>query len=191
MPSDVSGVEEVAARSVVAALGCKNFQSVYLADLNAAETWLSRELAGAQAGDQDARLKALAGRALGTVRADLKAVQGLISGAGDGTGGRAVPASSPRSATLDGTDLQIAETSYSGNVMEYFLAKLTDLQTDDSNVDNYAEKLIEDHEQELVQLGSFAAATGTYLPASIPGTTSRPAGRCSRPRTRRRMSRPT
>ena len=53
--------------------------------------------------------------------------------------------------------------------MEYFLAQLTDLQTDDSNVDNYAEKLIEDHEQELVQLGSFAAATGTYLPASIQG----------------------
>ena len=79
VPSDVSGVEEVAARSVVAALGSKNFQSVYLADLNAAETWLSRELAGAQAGAQDARLKALTGQALGTVRADLKAVQGLIS----------------------------------------------------------------------------------------------------------------
>jgi hypothetical protein len=39
----------------------------------------------------------------------------------------------------------------------------------DSKVDDYADKLIADHEQEDVQTGTYAAATGTYLPASIQG----------------------
>jgi uncharacterized protein (DUF305 family) len=34
----------------------------------------------------------------------------------------------------------------------------------------YAEKLINDHEQEALEIGRYAVATQTYLPANIQGT---------------------
>ena len=53
--------------------------------------------------------------------------------------------------------------------MEKFLAQFTDLVSNESRVQLYAEKLISDHEMESIQLGMYAVASGSYLPASIQG----------------------
>jgi predicted outer membrane protein len=60
--------------------------------------------------------------------------------------------------------------SYSTNLAERFLGQFTDLITNSNGVRQYADKLINDHAQTAVKQGRYAAATGTYLPASAQGS---------------------
>jgi predicted outer membrane protein len=93
----------------------------------------------------------------------------LLRGLSTDTGTPPTTPGGPSSATLSSQDLQTVAKAYSTTIMERFLAQLTATVTRNSSVHSYAEKLISDHEQEAVQIGNYAQATGTYLPASIQG----------------------
>jgi predicted outer membrane protein len=165
VPSDLMGADESAARQVVATVNRASFDSTYVSALVQAEQRQVGQIQQDAGSVQDSGLKSLLQAIEPTAAADLSAAQTLQSGGG--AGALPTPPTSPSSATLSAADLQTLEQSYSGTLNEHFLAQLTDLASQNPNVQTYAEKLISDHEQEDVQLGMYSAATSTYLPASI------------------------
>ena len=76
------------------------------------------------------------------------------------------------SATLSTSDLNTLETYYSIDLMEHFLGQLTMLVTTKNQDLAYSAKLIGDHEGANAELGTYAASTQTYLPASISSSDS-------------------
>jgi putative membrane protein len=169
VPSDITGADESSGMQVVAAVKSAMFEPTYLIALIQAEVRLATQLQAESTGSQDSDVRQFAQTALPLVQTDLMATVGLLTGTGAGTSGGTAPPTSPSSPTLGGDDLQTLERSYSGTLLEHFLAQLTALETKNSDVQSYAEKLIDDHEQEDVQLARYAIATGTYLPPSIQG----------------------
>jgi len=172
VPSDIDSTDEPIAKHVLDEVGKSDFTRTYLESLDLTETLLYGELSHESTAASDASLKLLARNSVPLVSSDLTAVDQLETnnGSGSGTGGRTVPSGSPHSSTLNSTDLSILATSYSTTLMERFLAQTTAIETSNENVRLYAEKLIDDHEQEAIQIGEYAKATQTYLPAWVRGS---------------------
>jgi predicted outer membrane protein len=165
VPSDVSGQAQATAKQALSATNTGSFDQVYKNTLVQAEQQLIGQLQQGTS-SQDSDFQSLSRTALTTAQADLAIAQGLQSG---NVGSLPNAVNTPSSSTLSSQDLQTLAQSYSGTMTEHFLAQVTALQTNNPNVKNYANKLISDHEQEDVQLGRYAAATGTFLPAAIQG----------------------
>jgi predicted outer membrane protein len=164
LPADVMGADQTAAQGVVAALGTTNFPAAYLDAAFQGQVHVIGDLQLMASGASDPNLQAAAAAALPAAQADLGSIVAL--GSGTVTAPTSLPAG-PVSATLNSSDVQTLTQDSSTTVMEHFLAQLTALQTRNGNVQQYAEKLMSDHEQEAVQLGNYAQATGTYVPAGI------------------------
>jgi predicted outer membrane protein len=169
VPSDITPSDQPIAKQVVTSINKSSAdQTAFLNAVVQAETQrigqLQQQISSVPAGGVKDLLQSM----LPVVRAHLAAAQALLAGTSPVTG--PAPSTTPSSATLNGGDLQILERSYSTTLTERFLAQLTDLQSNNSNVQLYAQKLINDHEQEVLEIGRYAAATQTYLPANIQGT---------------------
>jgi predicted outer membrane protein len=136
-----------------------NTDQTYSGVIVQAENTLVARLQRMATGAQDASVRSFAAGLLPTVEAD--------QAAANGTGALAPVGSTPSSSTLSSTDLTDVETFYSMNLMEVFLGQLTTLVTTHYRDLLYAEKLMGDHEGANVSLGTYAASTGTYLPAAI------------------------
>jgi predicted outer membrane protein len=165
VPSDIMTSDLTIADQVLAKVNTTDFVSTYLNALVQGETQQVNQLKQQSSAVQNADLKALFQTILPVAQAHLTAEQALLNGGSGGTAGGTTPSSS----TLSSSDLQTLEQSYSATLTEHFLAQLTLLQTSNPNVEKYAEKLLADHEHEDLQVGMYAAASGTFLPANLQG----------------------
>lgn len=160
VPVNVVGTDQFLAQQMIAAAKAGDVDQAYSSLIVQAEASLAGQLQQMATGAQDASFRAFAASVLPTVQADLAAAQG--------TGTLAPVGTTPSSATLDSGDLDTLSTYYAINIMERFLGQMTLLVTNRQPIGLYAAKLIGDHEGGALFLGSYAASTGTYLPASIP-----------------------
>ncbi len=167
LPADIEGSDTSIAAQAATSVNSSTFDQALLGALNQAGTGLASQLQQMATGAQTASIRSFATTALPIVQADLAAAQASASGTGTST---LAPVSTvPSSTTLGGADLPTLELSYSMNLDERFLAQFTTLVSSNVRVQQYNAKLINDHEMMAVQEGMYAAATGTYLPATITG----------------------
>jgi predicted outer membrane protein len=159
LPPNIAGYNQVLARQMISGVRTGSVDPTYSSLIVQAETSLVAQFQQMATSAQDPSVRSFAAGVLPTVQSDLGAALGIIS---------LPPVSdSASSDSLDSSDLSTLETYYSIDQMEHFLGQLTTLFTPRTRVVQYAAKLIGDHESANIGLGVYAAATGTYLPASI------------------------
>jgi predicted outer membrane protein len=167
LPADIEGNDVSIAKQVALSANGGSFDQTYLSALNQVGTTLSGQLQQMETGAQAAAIRSFAATVLPIVQADIAAAQATATG--NGSSSLTPVGVVPNSPTIAGADLASLETSYSMNLTERFLAQFTTLVTGNYRVQRYDSKLMSDHEMMAVQEGMYAAATGTYLPASITG----------------------
>jgi len=168
VPSDISPSDQPIAQQIVSSVGSSGVdQTTFLNATIQAATQRVSQLQGQVSAAQDADVKTFLQSDLALAQSHLAIEQALLAGSSSAVG--SAPSTTPSSTSLNSTDLQILESSYSTTLTERFLAQFTDLESDNSKVQKYAEKLIDDHEQEALEIGRYASATSTYLPANIQG----------------------
>lgn len=168
IPSDLVGTVRTTVQQAVTQLNGGQFDKAFTSAMSSVGSTMVSSLQTLQASGINATLRTFATTALPIVQTDTAALQTVASG---GTSTLPTVSTTPTSSTLSSTDLNSMESSYSTALMERFLGQLTDLASNNLQVQLYGDKLIYDHEQAATQLGNYAAATGTYLPPSITAST--------------------
>jgi predicted outer membrane protein len=159
IPVVIVGNDQIVAQQMISGVKAGNTDATFSSAIVQAENALVARLQQMATGAQTPSFRSFAAGLLPTVEAD--------QAAANGTGTLAPVSSTPSSATLSSTDLTDVETFYSMDLMEIFVGELTTLVTTTYRDLLYAEKLMGDHEGGNVSLGTYAASTGTYLPAAM------------------------
>lgn len=164
VPADIEGTDVATARAAVSGINTRFFgQRDSAALLQAGNTLVSdlQHLATSKSPD----LQVISQVFLPVASADVHNLELAMHGGTPVVG--TPPSTTPNSTNLGASDLQTLEKSYSTTQMERFLAQFTALETRNNGLHQYAEKLIQDHEMEAIQIANYAQSTGTYLPANI------------------------
>lgn len=167
VPADLQGAMQNTVRTAALAANGGKFDQAFLTAMSTVGSTFVGQLQQLEA-SSTASLSTFAATALPIVQADIAA---MTTVAGGGANPLTPASSTPTSTTLSSTDLNTLESSYSTTITERFLGQLASLVSNTLYVQVYGEKLITDHEQGSLQIGNYAAATGTYLPANITGST--------------------
>ncbi len=167
LPAFLQGSAYTAVQKAALATNGGSFETAYISALNTIGTSLTSELQMLSASGINSTLSTFAATATPIVQTDLAAIKTVATG---GTNPLTPVSTTPSSSTLSSTDLSTAETMYSYNTSEAFLGQLAALVSTNLQVQLYGEKLVMDHTMNQLNQGFYAAATGTYLPASLQGT---------------------
>lgn len=164
LPADLIGNVKTTVMQAVTAVNGGQFEKAYATALSSVGSTMVSQLQMMEGSNINASLRTFATTALPIVQTDIAALQTVANG---GTSTLPTVSTSPSSSTLSSTDLNTLATSYSTATTERFLGQLTALTSNNLQIRLYGEKLISDHEMQALQISSYAAATGTFLPASI------------------------
>ncbi len=166
LPAGLQGSTLNTVKQAALSLNNGSFETAYLSALNTVGTSLVSELTMLSGSGINSTLSGFAATALPIVQTDLAAIKTVSSG---GSNTLTPVSTTPSSSTLSSSDLSTMETMYSTNIEQAFLGQLAALVSNNLQVQLYGEKLLSDHMTNQLNMGFFAAATGTYLPASLQG----------------------
>jgi hypothetical protein len=168
IPATLVGSVRTTVQQAVTSLNGGQFEKAFATAMSSVGSMMVSQLQTMQGSGINSSLQTFATTALPIVQADMAALQAVANG---GTSTLPTVSTTPSSSTLSSTDLNTLEASYSTNITERFLGQLTDLASNNLQVQLYGDKLIFDHEMSAIEEGNYAAATGTYLPPSIISST--------------------
>jgi hypothetical protein len=186
LPADIQGADKATANLAVSGINTRRFGQRDSAALLQAGNSLVNQLQQL-ANSPNSELSAIGQTFLPVAGADMQNLKTLLQGGTPSV--PTPPPTTPSSNGLGASDLQTLEKAYSTNLTERFLGQLTALETRNHGTEQYAEKLISDHEHAAVQIGNYALSTQTYLPANIQGQNAMLSGRILRTANRRAYNR--
>ena len=159
IPVVIVGNDQIVAQQMISGVKAGNTDQTFSSVIVQAENALVSRLQQMATGAQDPAVRSFAAGLLPTVEAD--------QAAANGTGTLAPVSSTPSSTTLSSTDLSDARDVLLDGPDGDLPRPAHHAGHDHYRDLLYAEKLMGDHEGGNVTLGTYAATTGTYLPAAI------------------------